>query len=330
VSSSTVDDAVRPLVSISNVQMRPVEWLLRPLVPMGKLTIVAGQMGQGKSLLSELWAADVTTGANLAEPGSVLMFAAEDDDSDTTLPRLEAAGADAARVFTIKDDALDAARIERYCDELGDVRLLTVDPLTAFFPNAVNPWKTPDVRRFLRPLIELAQRRRFAVVGLLHTNRWSDSADPLTRISEAQGIPQVARSVLVLGPDPAEPEGDRRVLATAKNNLVRGRPSAAFHIEQVNVNDHISAPRLVHEGESTTTARELFGATRKQSPADVFLSAALADGPRLQRELVTEADALGISLDKLRTAKAHIGAVSEKRGLDGWVWPIPTGLEVPT
>ena len=219
------------------------------------------------------------------------------------------------------------SHLEGYCDSLGDVRLVTVDPLTAFFPSDVNPWKTPAVRRFLRPLVELAQRRRFAVVGLLHTNRWSDSADPLSRMSEAQGIPQVARNALILGTDPADP--DRRILATAKNNLERENRSAAYRIEAVRMTEHITAPRLVHEGRSQTSATELFGSARKQSRAVVFLASALADGPRPQRDLLTEAAELGITVDQLRTAKRHVGAVSEKNGSGGWVWSIPTGIEGP-
>jgi putative DNA primase/helicase len=318
-SSPKVSPSLTPM---SAVKMRPVEWLL-PFVPLGKLTIVAGQMDQGKSLLSELWAAEVT-----CKPASVLMFASEDDAADTTRPRLQAAGADLERVFQVDDDALDAAKIESYCDHFGDVRLITVDPITAFFPSDINPWKTPAVRRFLRPFIELAQRRRLAIVGLLHTNRWSDSADPLSRMSEAQGIPQVARNALILGTDPADP--DRRILATAKNNLEREKRSAAFRIEEVRVTDRIAAPRLMHEGRSATTATELFGAQRKQSPAVLYLTSALADGPRLQAELEAEAGERGITYAQLRTAKGHVGAVSRKRGLEGWEWHVPTGLQVPT
>lgn len=316
-------DSTPALIPISAVKMRPVEWLLEPFVPRGKLSIVAGQMGQGKSLLTELWAAEVTRGG-----GDVLMFTSEDDDADTILPRLRAADADTTRVFNVNADALDAASIERHCDELADVRLVTVDPLTAFFPAGVNPWKTPDVRRFLRPLIELAQRRRFAIVGLLHTNRWSDSADPLSRISEAQGIPQVARSVLVLGPDPTDPEGDGKVLATAKNNLIRGKPSAGFRIEAVAVTETISAPRLVHTGESVTTAAEVFGVSRTQSPAERFLVDALADGPRPASELVQAAAKDGITDDMLRTARKRLGVESRKVGL-GWQWSIPVRVAVP-
>jgi putative DNA primase/helicase len=310
------------LTPISAVKMRPVEWLIEPFVPRGKLTIVAGQMGQGKSLLTELWAAQITQSG-----GDVLSFTSEDDDADTILPRLRAAEADTSRVFNVTDDALAADRIEHYCDQL-DVRLVTVDPLTAFFPARINPWKTPDVRRFLRPLIELAQRRRFAIVGLLHTNRWSDSADPLSRISEAQGIPQVARSVLVLGPDPSDPEGDGRVLATAKNNLIRGKPAAGFRIETVAVTDTISAPRLVHTGESVTTAAEVFGVGRTQTAAERFLVDALADGPRPASELVPAAAKDGITDDMLRTARKRLGVESRKAGV-GWQWSIPIRVAVP-
>lgn len=324
--------AVGALPPISSKTMEPVDWLIALLVPLGKLTVVAGQMGQSKSQLTARWAADVSTGHGVVERGSVLMFTAEDDDTDTTRPRLEAAGADTDKVFTVPDDSLAADRIDTYCDQIGDVKLITVDPLTAFFPANVNPWKTPDVRRFLRPIIDLAQRRHLAVVGLLHTNRWSDSADPLSRISEAQGIPQVARSVLVLGADPLEPDGDRRILAAAKSNLTRGRPAVSYRIEEVRVTERISAPRLVHEGDSSTTATELLSGARN-SPTDEFLSNALADGPRLAKDVEDEAREQGISKAMVRTARKRLGVKSDRRGGAGasgyWEWSIPVTVQVP-
>lgn len=331
-ASSALSVERSPLVPVSAIEMRAVEYLIDSFVPLGKLTDIAGQMGQGKSLLTERWAADVSTGcASLSEPASVLMFAAEDDAADTVRPRLEAAGADCERVYVLTDDSLDVSRIEDYCETVGDVRLVTVDPLTGFFPKGVDAWNTPHVRRFLRPLIELAQRRRFALVGVQHVNR-SASTDPLARIADAQGIPQVARSVLLWGPDPEDPEGEsgeRKVLASAKTNLMRGRPAASFRIESVDVAHGINAPRLVHQGSSVSRARELLPEqARTQSPAERFLVEALADGPRLAVDMESDAARQGITKGQLRRARERVGVSSHKRRGDGaWEWAIAVHVE---
>jgi len=314
-----------PLASIDTVEMRLVEYLIEPFVPLGKLTDVAGQMGQGKSLLTELWAAEVTTGRN---PGSVLMYAAEDDAADTIRPRLEAAGADTSRVYIVEDDSIEAELIDVYCDEIQDVRLVTVDPLTGFFPKGVDAWNTPQVRRFLRPLIDLAQERRFALVGVQHVNRRTDS-DPLARIADAQGIPQVARSVLVWGPDPEDPDGDggdRKVLATAKNNLSKGRPAASFEIQSVNVSQEIWAPRLVHLGESTVEAGDLVAdqESRSQTQDAVdWLADLLAGGAVPVEEAKKAASEVGITPKCLRGARERIATHSRPGGNHGpYVWAL--------
>jgi putative DNA primase/helicase len=315
-----------PLTPISSIEMRPVEWLIEPFLPVGKLTDVAGQMGQGKSLLTELWAKVIT--ADLAEPGSVLMYAAEDDAADSIRPRLEAVGADTDRVYIIEDDSIEAELIDAYCDEIQDVRLVTVDPLTGFFPKGVDAWNTPQVRRFLRPLIDLAQRRRFALLGVQHVNRRTDS-DPLARIADAQGIPQVARSVLVWGPDPEDPDGDsgdRKVLATAKNNLIKGRPAASFRIEGVRITDDIFAPRLVHLGESSAEAGDLVAdqeARSQTQDAVNWLADLLVDGAVQVEEVKTAASEVGITPKCLRSARERIATHSRPGGNQGpYVWTL--------
>jgi putative DNA primase/helicase len=319
-----------PLTPISEIQMRPVEYLVEPFLPIGKLTDVAGQMGQGKSLLTEHWAAAVTTcrGTALTEPSSVLMFAAEDDAADTIRPRLEAAGADVSRIYVIEDDAIDVELIDAYCDEIQDVRLVTVDPLTGFFPKGVDAWNTPQVRRFLRPLIDLAQRRRFALLGVQHVNRRTDS-DPLSRIADAQGIPQVARSVLVWGPDPEDPDGDggdRKVLATAKNNLTKGRPAASFRIEGIRITDDIYAPKLVHMGESNAEAGDLVAdqeARSQTQDAVNWLTDLLSDGPVEVGEAKKAAGDIGITPKCLRSARERIATHSRPGGNHGpYVWTL--------
>jgi hypothetical protein len=112
----------------------------------------------------------------------------------------------------------------------GDVKLVTVDPVQAFLPAAVNSWKGQHVRLALEPVRQLAAERGIAIVLIQHVNRRSDS-DPLARIADSQGVPQLARSVMIWDPDPSDPEGDhgiRKVLTRAKGNLARGSTASAM------------------------------------------------------------------------------------------------------
>lgn len=323
-------DLQDPLIPLSAIEMRPVEYLLEPYLALGKLTDIAGQMGQGKTLLTELWAAAVTTtkGVNLHDPASVLMFAAEDDVADTIRPRIEAAGGDAERVYVRRDDSLDMAKINAYCEKIGDVRLLTVDPLTGFFPKGVDAWNTPQVRRYLRPLIELSERRHFAIASVQHINRRTDS-DPLSRIADAQGIPQVARVVLIWGPDPDDPDGDggdQKVLATAKNNLSRDKQSSSFRIEGVRIAEDIFAPKLIYLGASSAEAGDLVAdqeARSQTQDAVNWLSELLADGPILVEEAKKAAGDIGITPKCLRVARERIAIHGRPGGNSGpYVWTL--------
>jgi hypothetical protein len=112
-------------VRASDVEVRPVEWLWAPFVPLRKITALAGNMGQGKSLLTT-WLAAMTTTGGLGRPGSVLMLSAEDDAEDTIVPRLAAAGAELTRVHLVPAMQLDADDLAARCKELGNVKLVTV------------------------------------------------------------------------------------------------------------------------------------------------------------------------------------------------------------
>ncbi len=296
------------LVRVADIKAKPIEWLWQPFIPLGKFTDVAGRMGQGKSLFTIHMAARVSR-----EGGSVLLYASEDDYEDTVRPRLEVAGADVYKVYQVRDDQLDTERLAEFCDKLGDVKLVIADPITAFFPASVDPWKTPHVRRFLTPLVALAAKRRFALLGVQHLNR-GDSDDPLARIADAQGIPQTARSVLVWGPDPDDPEGvygDRKILALAKGNNVAGRPAAGWRQERLFTDGGLEAARVViTEPDRDVDAGEVVGQGRRQATkteeAEVWLSDYLEDGEVEASVVQTAAQEAGISERCLRSAREAV------------------------
>jgi hypothetical protein len=298
----------------SDVQPRAVEWLWWPFVPIGKLTALAGQMGQAKSLFAVWLAAAVSQGRglNLARPGHVLMLSAEDDPEDTTVPRLIGAGADLERVTLLSDWTLDAESLERHCDVCPDAKLIIVDPLAAYFSGKVDSWKSQDVRRALEPIRRLAQERGLAVLLVQHLNRRADTTDALARIADSQGIPAVARSVLIWGPNPSDPEGDQgwlKVLTRAKANLARAHAAATFRVAEVRIEGGIGVATLLHVGEADVRAEDVVSdeSTRTQTEAAmVFLRNCLADGPKPAEEVKRAAEAAEVTAKPLRVARERL------------------------
>jgi putative DNA primase/helicase len=319
----------------SAVTPRRLEWLLHPFVPLGKLTALAGQMGQAKSLMTCWAAAAVTRGQlDLPHPASAVVLNAEDDPEDTIRPRLEAAGADLDRVWVEPGVTLDVARLAHVCDhEMPDVRLITVDPVQAYLPGHVNSWKGQDVRAALEPLRTFASDRGIAFLLVQHLNRRADAGDALARISDSQGIPQLARSVLIWGPDPADPDGDlgaRKALTRAKGNLARGTASASFTIEERRVTGGISAPVLVRGADAQVTADDVVADPETRTvveEAAEWLRDLLRDGPVPAQDVIARAQENGISRATLTRAKKRVSVQSRASRDDGsafssWVWSL--------
>ena len=317
----------------SEVTVQPVEWLWFPFVPLGKLTCFAGRMGQGKTLWTHWLAASVTTGSAISHPtpaGAVLL-SAEDDDADTIVPRLRAAGADLSRVALIAGTELDLDVIVAACERV-DARLLTIDPFTAYMPGTRNAYKAQDVRLVLAPIVELARERSLAAVAVQHVNR-SDATDALDRIADSQGLPQVARSVLVWGPDPQDVAGDlgtRKVLTRPKNNLASGSTSAAssFEIATVEVPGAGVQPHLIHRGSSDARADDVVQTQEVRTQVDaarVFLQEFLADGPVEAKAVEAAASEAGIGVYALRRARERYVRSYRPSGNQGpYVWELLT------
>jgi putative DNA primase/helicase len=316
----------------SEVQPRVVEWLWHPFIPLGKLSAVAGQMGQGKSLLTVWIAAAVSQGRApaLGDPGHVLMLSAEDDPEDTTVPCLLAANADLDRVTLLEDWTLDATSLEERCEAIHDVKLITVDPLSAYLDAKVDSWKAQHVRRALEPIRRLAQERGIAVLLVQHLNRRAEATDALARIADSQGIPALARSVLIWGPDPADPDGDqgsRKALTRAKANLARAGAAAAFQIVETSVSGGIIKPKLIHVGDADVRANDVVSSenVRTQTEAAmVFLRDFLAGGPQEAEVIKSAAEAAGVTDKCLRTARERLCRPSYRpQGNHGpYVWEL--------
>ena len=256
-------------MTASEVKPEPVEWLWPGRVPLSAITIVAGDPGLGKSLLSIEFAARLTRGELGGEAANALLLTAEDSIAHVAVPRLQAAGADLDRIKfgAIMRDGFETSILLPGDDQAlrrlaleGRARLVVVDPLAAHLSGSINSWKDQEVRRALAPLHRLAEEAGAAVVVVAHLNK-GESTDPLQRLGGSIGLPAAARSVLLLARDPDDPDGEdggRRVLAQAKSNYGPPSSSLVFEIETVTLaSSGITTASISEVGASAYGASEL-------------------------------------------------------------------------
>jgi putative DNA primase/helicase len=329
---------------VSDVPMEKISWLWPKRIARGKLTVIAGHPGLGKSQVTAWMAATVTTGRpwpgsdQRAEPGNVLILNAEDAVADTIRPRLIAAGADDSKVYVI--DAVradgdgkernfsletDLAHLESAIAEIGGATLITIDPITAYL-GKVDGNSNSEVRGVLGPLSALAERQDAAVIGVSHLNK-SGGNEALMRIIGSVGFVGAARAAYAVLKDPAEPS--RRLFLPVKNNIGIDSTGYAFKVEPVTLPNGIETSRVTWEpDEVTTTADEAMEAAQNSMKSSVladavaFLRDKLAFGPVKQTEVREHADAEGISKRTLDRAKKELCVTSVKAS-DHWVWCLP-------
>jgi hypothetical protein len=322
---------------LSEVEPERVDWLWRGRIPKGKLTLIDGDPGLGKSALVVDCAARKSVGGQWpdgapCELGGVVICSAEDGLADTIRPRLDAAGGDPEKVLalgTLLEDGNerlisipeDIPVIERGIERV-DAGVVFIDPLMAFLSGRHNAHKDQDVRRALAPLAGMAERTGAAVAVVRHLNK-ATGGSPLYRGGGSIGIVGAARSALLVARHP-EDEG-RRVLAPLKSNLAQAASSLAFSLTGADN----GAVRVEWLGETTYSADALLSAPidpEERSALDEakeYLYDALKDAPRWSKAVKEEASEVGISEITLKRAKRELGVRSEKEADGSWTWRLP-------
>lgn len=323
---------------VSEVQSERVSWLWPGRIPFGKLTVLDGDPGLGKSALTVDLAARVSVGRPWPDKtpinaAGVVLLNAEDGLADTIRPRLEAAGANLDRVLalaTVPDG--DSERLLSIPEDLPIIKrgiervgaaLVVVDPLMAFLSGDVNGHRDQDVRRALAPLAILAEETGAAVVVVRHLNKATGGA-AIYRGGGSIGIVGAARSALLVAKDPEDE--DRRVLAPLKANLGPPAPSLAFSLEEA----ANGAVRVEFRGETRHGAEALLAAPsdpEERSALDEareFLADALKDGPVGAVEVKKDAQKADVKDATLRRAKTTLGVRSRKEPDGLWSWSLPS------
>lgn len=338
-----------------DVTPRQVKWLLPGLIPFGGLTVLAGQPGLGKSLLTVKIAADFSAG-RLADQGDVLMLTAEDPAAEVVVPRLMAARAKltSIRFAELEEDYLSMPlRLPADIESLDQIvrehnaRLIVIDPLSAHLTTGVDSFKDQSIREALAPLAALADTRHLAIVLVAHLNKGLGT-DPLHRLGGSIGLPAAARSVLLLGRDPDDPEGtsgSRRVLAHVKSNFGQLAESEAHRIGSAKVEswlEEMTVAYIVEAGPSPYRGSDLLVAGHEADQPGVmqeavaFLKAVLSEGSRPASEVEAEAEQAGLPWDTVKRAKRRAGVTARKqRGVANgpWLWQLgelPASTEQPT
>ena len=309
VCSDTVELFFQPLHNNS-----PVQWLWYPYIPLGKLTVIQGDPGEGKTTFVLAMIAALTKGEALPErepldPVNILYQTAEDGLADTIRPRLDALGADCSRVLVIDESkrelSLSDERIRQAMEETG-AKLLVLDPLQAYLGAEVDMHRANEVRPILKRLGSVAEQMGCAVILIRHLNKMQGQKSGHRGMGSVD-FQAAARSVLLVGRTKEDPQ--LRIVVPDKSSLAPEGESIAFALDP--------EQGFQWKGYCAYNAEELLGGSTKQVQTKTMQAEEtlrnLLDKPAPAEEILRRITAAGISERTLMTAKKNLGVLSTKR-----------------
>ncbi len=323
--------------ALSTVQPERIQWLWPGRIALGKLNVLQGDPGAGKSWTALYILSRITTGRAFCDgpsfrKGQALYVTAEDGIADTVRPRMDMLGGGTKDTFILDnvqngEDPVEAFSLDKHAQELdtwltkhSKVRVMVLDPLASFV-GRIDTRHNAEVRNVLGPLATLAEKHQIAVIGINHLTKSQTRA--IYRGLDSIAFTAIARSVWQVSLDPDDE--DRRLFLPVKMNLAKAN-GLAFRItdqglewedEPISLSaDDAQAPQ---DGNESLTRRD---------EAKAWLKDLLKHGPFPSEDVPRKAQKDGICFKTLRFAKKELGVVSRKNGLTGiwcWTWPIKTG-----
>jgi len=337
---------------MSDVKSKPIKWLWPHYIALGKLIMIAGNPGLGKSQLTANIAAIVTTGGKWpiteapCPKGMVAFLSAEDDVEDTIKPRLVAAGADVSRIFTIEavpereqktniatrrhfNLKTDIEKLGKLLTNNPDISVVFIDPITAYLGNT-DSHKNSDVRALLAPLMDLAAKHEVSIIAVSHLNK-SASTEALMRVSGSLGFVAAARAAFLVARDPTD--DNKRLFLPMKNNIGKDQTGFAFRIEECKLPDNIETSKIVWSDECVDTkADEILSQQNNGNnklaieEAEDFLTIELANTSKDANSLFSLAKQNGIAEKTLQRAKNNLGIRIHREGFGKGsksIWSLP-------
>jgi hypothetical protein len=295
---------------LDQIEGRSIEWLWAGRIPLGMISLCAGDPGLGKSFLATWISSRLSVGAALpGDPGpalcgSTVYLSAEDSPAYALQPRASRNGADLSKIIVFEDSAFDISadlmKIRAIVEKDPSVRLLIIDPLNSYL-GKTDYLKDPDVRAILNPLVEFCEEKGIACLAVMHLNKKTDQAG-IYRIGGSIAFAGVARSILAVTQDPED--RDRRFLRPLKMNYARKPEALAFRIGEDLSLVFDEGPVDAGEDESLTppSGKEAI----EGNFAVEWLAGHLADGPIDIQNVLDSAREVGISRSAVYRAKDRL------------------------
>lgn len=309
------------LINMKDVEVESIEWLFYPFIPYGKITIIQGDPGEGKTTLVLQIIASLTKGTSVledkeTEPINVIYQTAEDGLADTIKPRLLKANADCSRVLVIDDRDIPLTmldiRLEQAIAETK-ARLVVLDPIQGFLGTGVDMHRANEIRPVMKHISELAEKYKCAIILIGHMNKCSMGKSTYRGLGSID-FQAAARSVLIVGRIKDEPEV--RVVCQTKNSLAPEAKSIAFRLSEENGFEWIGEYDVAADDLLSGTAK----GTKKQMAMD-FLETILSGGQMQQTAIMQLAEEKGISQKTLRNAKEALDIKSIRLN-NQWYWKL--------
>ena len=327
------DEPNLKLINMEQVEVEKIDWLLYPFIPFGKVTIVQGDPGEGKTTMVLQIIAKLTKGEAVLpsgsdepaleaktvdlEPVNVIYQTAEDGLGDTIKPRLLSAGADCSRVMVIDDNDQALTMMDARLEEAiikTKARLVVLDPIQGFLGAAVDMHRANEIRPLMKRVAVLAEKYHCAIILIGHMNKNSNGKSSYRGLGSID-FQAAARSVLIVGRIKDEPE--IRVVCHVKSSLAPEGKSIAFRLDK--------DTGFVWIGEYDISADDLLsGDNRGQKihEAKEFLKEILVFGSVAQTKVAEDAESRGIKKKTLWNAKKELEIDSVKIG-NQWFWMLP-------
>lgn len=314
------------LLKMSDIQVREVDWLWYPYIPFGKLTIIHGDPGEGKTTFALRLAAACSTGTPLPNmdtiaPITVIYQSAEDGLDDTVKPRLIEADADQDRIINIREDKkslhLLDSRIEKAIVQC-DARLLILDPLQGYLGERIDMNRANEIREVMKSVGQVAQRTGCAVVLVGHLNKAAGLSSTYRGLGSID-FRAAARSVLVVGR--LRKNKTVRIVVHDKSSLAPEGKSLAFQLGDgegfrwLDGYDEISAEELLSGFSSQPET--------KTAQAEELIRSMLEDGAELHcEEIIRVAADRQISRRTVNEAKKNISGIVTRKAGARWMWSL--------